>query len=93
MIGIAVGALFTIVEFYLPKHKKYLPSATGFGLGLLLPFSVPLSFFIGAMIGWSIEKMRPKVAERFIIPIASGIIAGESIIGVIVTAINNFVFA
>jgi uncharacterized oligopeptide transporter (OPT) family protein len=92
VVGIAIGALFTLVEFYLPKFKKYMPSATGIGLGLLLPFSVPLSFFIGALIGWGLEKMKPKTAERYIIPVASGIIAGESIIGVVVTAINNFVF-
>ena len=39
VIGIVIGAIFTLVEFYLPKAKKYLPSATGIGLGLLLPFS------------------------------------------------------
>ncbi len=92
VIGIIVGAVFTLVEFYLPKTKKYLPSATGIGLGLLLPFSVPLSFLIGALIAAAIGKMKPKTAERFVIPIASGIIAGESIIGVVVTGINNFVF-
>jgi len=92
VIGIVVGALFTIVEFYLPKTKKYLPSATGIGLGLLLPFSVPLSFLIGALLASAIGRLKPKTAERFVIPIASGIIAGESIIGVIVTGINNFVF-
>ena len=80
------------MEFYLPKTKKYLPSATGIGLGLLLPFSVPLSFLIGALLASAIGRLKPKTAERFVIPIASGIIAGESIIGVIVTGINNFVF-
>lgn len=92
--GILIGAAFTLVEHYIPKDKrKWMPSATGIGLGLLLPFSVPLSFFIGSMIGWALESKKPKLAERFIVPIASGIIAGESIIGVIVTAINNFVFS
>jgi uncharacterized oligopeptide transporter (OPT) family protein len=92
VIGVLVGAAFTLVESYLPKTKKVLPSATGIGLGLLLPFSVPLSFLIGALIAAAIGKMKPKMAERFVIPIASGIIAGESIIGVVVTGINNFVF-
>ncbi|MEO8800885.1 MAG: OPT family oligopeptide transporter [Polyangiaceae bacterium] len=92
--GVLIGAAFTLFEHVVPKAKRrWLPSATGIGLGLLLPFSVPLSFFIGAMIGWALESKKPKLAERFIVPIASGIIAGESIIGVIVTAINNFVFS
>ncbi|MEO7110516.1 MAG: OPT/YSL family transporter, partial [Polyangiaceae bacterium] len=92
VVGVIIGALFTLVEFYLPKAKPYMPSATGIGLGLLLPFSVPLSFLIGALIASALGRMNPKTAERFVIPVASGIIAGESIIGVIVTGINNFVF-
>ena len=92
VIGLVIGAFFTAIELALPKFKKYMPSATGFGLGLLLPFSVPLSFFIGALLAWAITSAKPKLGERYIVPIASGIIAGESIIGVVVTAINNFVF-
>ncbi|MGH7286124.1 MAG: OPT/YSL family transporter, partial [Polyangiaceae bacterium] len=42
--GIVIGAVFTLLEFSMPKFKKYMPSGTGIGLGLLLPFSVPLSF-------------------------------------------------
>ncbi|MGH7284653.1 MAG: OPT/YSL family transporter, partial [Polyangiaceae bacterium] len=91
--GIVIGAVFTLLEFSLPKFKKYMPSGTGIGLGLLLPFSVPLSFFIGALLAWAVTSAKPKLGERYIVPIASGIIAGESIIGVIVTAINNFVFS
>jgi hypothetical protein len=30
-------------------------------------------------------------AERYIIPVASGAIAGESIVGVVVAALNTFV--
>ena len=62
------------------------------GLGLLLPFFSSLSMLIGAVAAWVFERMNPKQAERFVVPISSGVIAGESIIGVVVAGLNNFVF-
>jgi uncharacterized oligopeptide transporter (OPT) family protein len=47
---------------------------------------------IGALLARAFEAMNPKQAERFVIPVSSGLIAGESIIGVIVAGLNNFVF-
>jgi uncharacterized oligopeptide transporter (OPT) family protein len=46
--------------------------------------------FLGAVIAWVVEKRKGKAAE-LIVPIASGLIAGESIVGVVVQALNNFV--
>ena len=34
-IGLLVGTLWALLEWALPKHKKYLPSPTGIGLGVL----------------------------------------------------------
>jgi uncharacterized oligopeptide transporter (OPT) family protein len=56
-----------------------------------LPFSTSLSFVLGALSAWGFAAARPKEAERFVVPVASGVIAGESIVGVIVAALNNFV--
>ena len=41
--------------------------------------------------GNAIEKISKSTAERYTIAIASGLIAGESIMGVVVAALNNFV--
>jgi len=37
-IGLALGAAMVLLEVALPKLRSWLPSATGIGLGLLLPF-------------------------------------------------------
>jgi uncharacterized oligopeptide transporter (OPT) family protein len=90
-IGVAAGIALTLLERALPKAKRWLPSPTGVGLGFILPFYYPLAMFLGAAIADLAKRLRPEAAERYTVPIASGAIAGESIMGVIVAALNNFV--
>jgi uncharacterized oligopeptide transporter (OPT) family protein len=89
-VGIVLGLLLALAEVALPRAKRWLPSATGLGFGLMLPFSTPLSFFIGAVIAEVLTRVNRPVAERYVVPVASGVIAGESILGVVVAALNNF---
>ncbi|MDP6962596.1 MAG: OPT family oligopeptide transporter [Planctomycetota bacterium] len=92
-VGLAIGAALVLVDRYAPKTiKKYLPSATGVGLGFILPFQYPLSMLIGAVIAYYWNKRNEKQCDDYMIPIASGIIAGVSIMGVVAAAVNNFVF-
>jgi uncharacterized oligopeptide transporter (OPT) family protein len=90
-IGLVLGALLAVVERFAPKARAWLPSATGLGLGLILPFSTAVSFVLGGVLAWIYERVDARQAERFVIPISSGLIAGESIVGVLVAALNNFV--
>lgn len=91
LVGLALGAVVVMLEHFLPKAKKYLPSATGLGLGFILPFQYPLAMFIGAVIAAVWMARSPQSGKDHIVPLSSGIIAGVSIVGVIVAAINNFV--
>ncbi len=88
-IGLLAGTLLAVIEWALPKHRRWVPSPTGLGLGLLLPFYIPLSFFLGAAMAWAFGRANEKQAHRFVVPIASGLIAGESIVGVLVQVLNN----
>jgi uncharacterized oligopeptide transporter (OPT) family protein len=92
-VGLSVGVLLTVIDRFAPKDiKKYLPSATGVGLGFILPFQYPLSMLIGAGIAYYWNKRNEKQCDSYLVPIASGIIAGVSIMGVVAAALNNFVF-
>jgi OPT family oligopeptide transporter len=91
VVGLAVGALVVGLELLLPRWKKYLPSATGLGLGFILPFQYPLSMLLGAVIAALWSKKNPTSAKELVVPLAAGVIAGVSIVGVMVAAINNFV--
>jgi uncharacterized oligopeptide transporter (OPT) family protein len=89
--GLAAGAALVLLERALPRWKKYLPSATGVGLGLLLTFHQSLSMFLGALIAAVAASRKDSRAGDLVVPVASGLIAGESIVGVVVAALNNFV--
>jgi len=91
VIGLVGGALLAVAEWALPKERAWIPSAPGIGLGLMLPFFTSLSFVLGAAGAKAFAAARRRQAERFVVPIASGLIAGESIAGVLVAALNTFV--
>ena len=40
-------------------------------------------FFLGALIAFVVERRKPKVAEKFTLPVASGVVAGGSLMGVV----------
>jgi uncharacterized oligopeptide transporter (OPT) family protein len=91
-VGLAVGAVLGAVEALAPKSvKAWLPSSTGLGLGLILPAYYALSMFVGACLAEVVTRSDARRAEAYIVPVASGLIAGISILGVVVAALNNFV--
>jgi uncharacterized oligopeptide transporter (OPT) family protein len=84
------GVLLVLLEALPSKYRRWTPSATGLGLGFILPFQYALSFFIGATVVAIWRARNQDSAERYAIPVSSGFIAGESIVGVVVAALNNF---
>ena len=78
--GALLGILLPVLEKSFPKARRFLPSAMGLGLGWIVFFSNALAFTIGAFIAWSWAKWKPVNQERYNIPIASGLVAGESLI-------------
>jgi uncharacterized oligopeptide transporter (OPT) family protein len=86
-----IGVVLVLLETFAPRLQRWLPSATGLGLGFILPFQYPLSFFIGATVVVLWRARSKASADSYAIPVSSGFIAGESIVGVVVAAVNNFV--
>lgn len=81
LVGAAVGVLLPIIERFLPaKAKAYMPSASGLGLSFMLPFYNSLAFTVGAVISalWKMAARRSH--ELYNVPLASGLVAGESLI-------------
>jgi len=87
--GAALGVLLPLLERLLPRARSYLPSATGLGLGWVLPFSIPLSFAIGAVLAWAWGRIDSRGRDRYAIPIASGLIAGESIVSALLAMLAS----
>jgi uncharacterized oligopeptide transporter (OPT) family protein len=79
LIGGLVGVLLPVLENLFPKAKRWMPSAMGLGLGWVVFFSNAIAFSIGAAVAWGWAKFKPAHQERYNIPIASGLVAGESL--------------
>ena len=78
-----VGVVFAVLEKVLSKEKrKWVPSPGAMGLALVIPAYYAISMFLGGFISVVAERIDPKWAKRFVIVIAAGIIAGESLVGV-----------
>jgi len=80
--GGVVGVVLTLAPVLLPKYQKYLPSASAFGLAWVFHWYYGLLFFLGAFVALLVERRRPKLAEEFTLPVASGVVAGGSLMGV-----------
>lgn len=84
VIGGAVGIVLVLLSAALPKYKKWLPSPMALGLAFTMPAWNSISIALGAIAAWAIQKKKPALAALLVIPIASGFIAGESLLGVFV---------
>ena len=88
VVAFIAAVIIVVVERIFPKTRPYMPSPTALGIAMTIPAYTSFSMFLGALIAWILEKSAPKWSERFVIAIASGCIAGESIAGVAILAIN-----
>jgi uncharacterized oligopeptide transporter (OPT) family protein len=80
--GGVVGVVLTLAPVLLPKYQEYLPSASAFGLAWVFNWYYGLLFFLGALVALLIERRTPKLAKEFTLPVASGVVAGGSLMGV-----------
>jgi uncharacterized oligopeptide transporter (OPT) family protein len=84
VIGGLVGVILPIIGVLLPKVHAWLPSAMGLGLAWIMPFSNSLSFAIGAVLVTLWSKFHKRTSDLYYIPIASGLIAGESLVAALI---------
>lgn len=83
LIGAIVGSTLAIIYKVLPAHRSHwCPSAVSFGLAFVIPASISIALFLGAIAATIATRLAPKWSRRFILPIAAGLVAGESLAGV-----------
>ncbi|UQA56188.1 OPT family oligopeptide transporter [Polyangium aurulentum] len=84
-VSAALAAIFTVLGEAGPKSlRPWVPSPIGLGLSFILPASNSYTFLLGAAAAAIVERQWPKKAELYTLAAASGLIAGESVMGVVV---------
>jgi putative OPT family oligopeptide transporter len=88
-IGSLVGIVLTVLPRILPRHAKWMPSAAAVGLSWTFHWYYSLLFLIGAVFGEGVKMRRPEWSKDYTFPVASGIIAGGSLMGVLLVFWEN----
>jgi putative OPT family oligopeptide transporter len=92
-IGAAIGVAVIIVDELLRTGtSKYSLPALAVGMGIYLPMDLTILIPIGALLGylynqWATRQSNPEFAERIGTLMATGLIVGESLMGVAYAAI------
>ncbi|MFW5921235.1 MAG: OPT/YSL family transporter, partial [Polyangiales bacterium] len=83
LIAGILGIVLAIGEKVLPKKAAtWTPSPASIGLALVIPAYYSISMFLGGLIAVVLTRAVPRWSARFLIVIAAGLIAGESLAGV-----------
>jgi uncharacterized oligopeptide transporter (OPT) family protein len=82
----AGGALAGIVLTCLEQKRSWrawVPSPTGMGIAALIPINAVTVIFLGAAADRIWSSVRPETHRRYSVPVASGLIAGEALVAVV----------
>jgi uncharacterized oligopeptide transporter (OPT) family protein len=85
IIAGVIGIIIPIIQHF--GRIDWLPSAGGFGLGLILPGVLILPMALGGILGWIWERHHKPSYDRYAVTAASGFIAGEALLGGLITPI------
>lgn len=91
--GAAIGAVLIVIDEVLRKTtSKYSLSPLAVGMGMYLPASLTIIIPIGAILGyfydkWAAKQSNPDFSKRMGTLLATGLIVGESLFGVVNAAI------
>ena len=84
-IAVAVGIVFACIERTVPETQRHwVPSAASIGLAFVIPASICLAMFIGALLRLGFEQFKPEQGKKYALIIAAGLVAGDSLAGVLV---------
>jgi putative OPT family oligopeptide transporter len=92
LIGVCIILLDEILA-RATRHMRVPPLAVG--LGIYLPTQSTLMIVVGSVVGWFFDKRadrsaRPEATKQLGVLLASGLIVGEGLIGVVISAIRVF---
>jgi uncharacterized oligopeptide transporter (OPT) family protein len=84
VVGAMLGILITLGETFWKYGRKWLPSATGLGIGMMVPGFVVFTMVLGGILMSVWLRSDRKNAEKIGMPLASGLIAGEAVMAIVI---------
>jgi uncharacterized oligopeptide transporter (OPT) family protein len=88
-VGALVGVALSVLPAMFPTRRHLFPSPAGLGLAWTFHWYYGLLFFLGGALGRWAENRYPRWSEELTFPVASGWIAGESLMGVLLVMWQN----
>jgi putative OPT family oligopeptide transporter len=83
------GSLLGVLEALLPaKILRYLPSASALGLAFVIPAATSLGLFYGALLAALLSRWFRRWSTAFLLAGAAGLVAGESLMGVVLSILR-----
>jgi putative OPT family oligopeptide transporter len=91
-IGAGIGVVVVIVDELLRKSKRGALPPLAVGMGIYLPMALTLLIPIGSLLGyfydkWAARASNAEFAQRMGVLLATGLIVGESLFGVVFAGI------
>jgi uncharacterized oligopeptide transporter (OPT) family protein len=81
LVASVIGIVIAVLE---KKRLTWVPSPTGVGIAMMVPAAVVLVMVVGGIVETIWRKTAPDAHERFMAPLASGFIAGEALVAVVI---------
>ena len=84
VIGLIAGSALALAERLAPPAARpYVPSPAGLGIAMMIPGNNAFAMALGATAAAGLRRWRPRLAARSVVPVGSGFIAGESLMGIV----------
>lgn len=96
VVGLVLGVALALLERFAPKRlRPAIPSPSGLGIAMVIPGSNCIAMFLGAALAEWLRRKKPALAEKTVVPVASGLIAGESLMGILIAIliVSGFIAA
>lgn len=90
--GAGIGVVVIIIDEVLRKMKRGGLPPLAVGMGIYLPMALTLLVPLGALLGWFYDRWaartsNPEFSQRMGVLLATGLIVGESIMGVVYASV------
>ena len=84
VVALVLGVVMTLLE---ERYKRWMPSPTAIGLGMLIPGFAVFPMIVGGAAQALWRRLSPRTEAIYDVPLASGFITGEAIVLLVLAAI------